>query len=409
MEKKDRREELTITHKAEKRILHTLFFLFGFGIMAWVPRFPEVKDNLKLSNGAFGWLLTTGSIGAFCGLLVVGHIVHKVGVLKVSVVSAILLYGSFAAVVHIKSPVYFAICNVIIAFAITAMHVALNTQGFHVQERSGEIVVTSSAGYWSTGALVTAGVSGLMVGKVGLALHIDIVSIATLVVTLYLLLKLRPVLVKANTHPETDYRVRDIFTSFHVDWPVSLGMASCIYMEFAVGDWATIFTKERLGIDSGLSAAPYIVFTIFIIVGRLQVHKILHLRSIAQISKVSTVSAGIIFALCISVATHLPPESKWVAFTLFIIGFSVAGLGSSILGPSYSSAANRRSPHPSSVVVGQFGVMNNVLTTALKWVVAGVIAATGSIALAFMIPALLMVISAYFTHVLDESKPSQTK
>lgn len=409
MDIQNRSGEIAITHKTEKRILHTLFFLFGFGIMAWVPRFPEVKDNLKLSNGAFGWLLTTGSIGAFCGLLAVGHIVHKVGVLKVSVASSILLYGSFAAVVHIKSPIYFAICNIIIAFAITAMHVALNTQGFHVQERSGEIVVTSSAGYWSTGALVTAGVSGLMVGRVGLALQINVVSIGTLIVTLYLLLKLRPVLVKANTHPETDYRVRDIFTSFHVDWPVSLGMASCIYMEFAVGDWATIFTKERLGIESGLSAAPYIFFTIFIIIGRLQVHKILHLRSIAQISKVSTVSAGVIFILCISIATHLPPSSKWVAFTLFIIGFSVAGLGSSILGPSYSSAANRRSPHPSSVVVGQFGVMNNLLTTALKWVVAGVIAATGSIALAFMIPAFLMVVSAYFTYVLDETKPSQTK
>lgn len=398
-----------ISHDEEKRLIHILFFLFGFGIMAWVPRFPEVKDNLELSNGAFGWLLTTGSIGAFCGLLAVGHIVHKVGVLKVSVVSAVLLYGSFAAVVHIKNPLYFAICNVIIAFAITAMHVALNTQGFHVQERSGEIVVTSAAGYWSTGALVTAGVSGLMVGKVGLAFHIDIVSITTLLLTLYIIFRLRPVLVVANTHPETDYRVRDIFTSFHLDWPVSLGMAAVIYMEFAVGDWATIFTKERLDIDSGLSAMPYIFFTIFIIIGRLRVHKILHKHTIAQISKFSTMTAGAIFAICITVATHLPPSGKWIAFTLFIVGFSAAGLGSSILGPSYTSAANRRSPNPSSVVVGQFGVMNNVLTTVLKWVVAGVIAATGSIALAFMIPAALMIVSGFFTYVMDETKPSQTR
>lgn len=398
-----------ITHKEEERILHILFFIFGFGIMAWVPRFPEIKDNLQLNNGAFGVLLTTGSFGAFFGLLVVGHIVHKVGVYKVSIAGVLLLYGSFVAVVHIKNPLYFAICNVVIAFAITALHIAFNTQAFSVQEQSGGHIITSSAGYWSSGALVTAGISGFMVGNVSLAIHIDTVSIVSAATSIYLLLKLRPILVQANIHPETDYIIKDIFTSFYIDWPVSLGMAAVIYMEFAVGDWATIFTKERLGIDSGLSAAPYIVFTLFIIIGRLKVYKLLDKYPVASLSKFSTITAGIVFIVTISIATHLPADAKWIAFTLFIIGFSAAGLGSSFVAPNYSRAANRRSPHPSSVVVGQFGVMNNVLTTALKWVVAGVIAATGSIALAFMIPAVLMIVSGYFTYVMDESKPSQTR
>jgi MFS family permease len=397
-----------MTYKQEERILHILFFLFGFGIMAWVPRFPEVKENLGLSNGVFGTLLTTGSIGAFFGLLAVGHIVHQVGVFKVSIWGTILLYGSFIAVVHIKSPLYFALCNIVIAFAITAIHIAFNTQAFHVQEKSGSHIVTRSAGYWSSGALVTAGISGFMVGNVGLALQIDIVSIFTAAVTIYLVIKLRPMLVKANTHPETDYKVKDIFTSFYIDWPVSLGMAGAIYMEFAVGDWATIFTKERLDIDSGLSAAPYIAFTFFIILGRLWVYKLLDRYLVANLSRSALISSGAIFILCISIATHLPASAKWISFTLFVVAFSVAGLGTSFVAPNYSRAANRRSPNPSSVVVGQFGVMNNVLTTACKWVVAGVIAATGSIALAFMIPAVLMIFSGYFTYVMDDTKPAQT-
>ena len=397
-----------MTYKQEERILHILFFLFGFGIMAWVPRFPEVKENLGLSNGVFGTLLTTGSIGAFFGLLAVGHIVHQVGVFKVSIWGTILLYGSFIAVVHIKSPLYFALCNIVIAFAITAIHIAFNTQAFHVQEKSGSHIVTRSAGYWSSGALVTAGISGFMVGNVGLALQIDIVSIFTAAVTIYLVIKLKPMLVKANTHPETDYKVKDIFTSFYIDWPVSLGMAGAIYMEFAVGDWATIFTKERLDIDSGLSAAPYIAFTFFIILGRLWVYKLLDRYLVGNLSRSALISSGAIFILCISIATHLPASAKWISFTLFVVAFSVAGLGTSFVAPNYSRAANRRSPNPSSVVVGQFGVMNNVLTTACKWVVAGVIAATGSIALAFMIPAVLMIFSGYFTYVMDDTKPAQT-
>jgi hypothetical protein len=53
--------------------------------------------------------------------------------------------------------------------------------------------------------------------------------------------------------------------------------------------------------------------------------------------------------------------------------------------------------------------MNNLIGTAFKWVIAGAIALTGSVALAFMIPAVLMIISGYFTYVMDETKPSRTK
>ena len=392
-----------LTHKVEKRDLHALFFLFGFGIMAWVPRFPEVKANLGLDNGAFGSLLTTGSIGAFLGLLTVGHIVHKVGVFRVSLIGTIALFSAFAAIVQIKEALLFALCNIVIGFAITTMHVALNTQGFHVQERSGDIIVTSSAGYWSAGALATAGVSGLLVGNVGLAMHMGAVSALCALIMVGLIIHLRPVLVEANSHPESDYRIRDIFTSFHLDWPVSLGLAGAVYLEFAIGDWGTIFTKERIGIDSGLSTLPYIIFTIFMIAGRLSVQKIQAKYEIDKVARASSLFAGIGFGAFIIVATHLPAAQKNLSFILVIIAFSLAGIGSALLGPSYSTAANRRSPHPSAVVVGQLGVTNNVLTTALKWIVAGVIAATGSIGLALLIPAVLVIASSACTYVMRES------
>lgn len=391
-----------MTHKQEKKLLHALFFLFGFGIMAWVPRFPELKKNLGLPDGQFGSILTTGSIGAFLGLLTVGHIVHKVGVMKVASAASILLFSTFAVVVHVHNPLYFIFLNISLGFAITSLHVSLNTQGFHVQERSGDIVVTSTAGYWSAGALVTAGIAGLLVDNVGLALHMDILSLFCAVAMLSILIRLKPVLVKANTHPETDYRIRDIFIGFHLDWPVSLGMAGAVYLEFAIGDWGTIFTKERIGINSGLSALPYIIFTVFMIFGRLSVQKILHRYKIDRISRFSSIFAGATFAILIAIAVNLPACAKWYSFALVIAAFSAAGIGSAVLGPSYSSAANRRSPHPSAVVVGQLGLMNNVLTTALKWIVAGVIAATDSIALALMIPAVLMVLSSAYTKVMRE-------
>jgi MFS family permease len=391
-----------ITHQLEKRYLSILFFIFGFGIMAWVPRFPDVKENLGLSNGAFGSIITTGAIGAFTGLLTAGHIVHKVGVKKVFVSATFLLYLAYIAIVQVHSPSLFIFFNIIIGFGITCIHVSLNAQGFHIQERSGDNVITSTAGYWSAGALVTAIISGAVVDYVGIALHVGTVAVVAAVLSLYIGSKMKSAFVPANEHPETDYRIRDIFTSFHLDWPISLGLASAIYLEFAIGDWGTIFTKERLGVNGTLSTLPYIIFTVFMIAGRLSIHKIPAHYPLHRLAKYSTLLAGIGFMATISVATHLPESAKWASYALFLLGFSLAGLGSAILGPSFTAAANRRSPNPSAVVIGQLGVANNVLTTALKWLVAGVIGATGSIALALMIPAGLMIVAAFFTSALEE-------
>lgn len=398
---KDKRE---LSVDQERRILHAIFFTFGLGIMGWIPRFPEVKENLGLNNAAFGSILTTGAIGAFLGLLTVGHVVHKVGVRKVFITAATIIYGSLTAIVHVQNPLIFVALNIIIGFGITAMHISINAQGFDLQERSEINVIVSSSGYWSAGALTTAILSGFLVGKVGLSLHIGAVSISSLLISLYLLSQLKSHVVTANTHPESDYSIKDIFTSFHLDWPISLGMACIVYLEFAIADWGTIFTKERLEVTAGQSTLPYIFFTIFIIFGRLSAHRLTGEIPLDKLARILSAVAGFGFVIPIIIATHLPESQKNASFILFIIAFSLAGLGSSILAPSFTSAANRRSPHPSAVVVGQFGVTNNVLTTMLKWIVAGVIGATGSIALGLMIPGFLAIIGIFFSRALVEEK-----
>ena len=391
-----------VDHSLEQKLLHTLFFLFGFGIMAWVPRFPEVKAHLGLQNGAFGSLMSTGSVGAFFGLLTVGHIIHRFGALKVTLVSIFILFASLGIVVHVQSSFLFLIFNLVFGFGITAVHVCLNSQGFHFLERSKINLITSTAGYWSAGALTTAIVSGFLVNRVSLIVHIDFFCAVLTISMFALVIRLRSVLIQSNSDSAHDYSIKEIFTGFRIDWPVSLGMACAVYLEFAVGDWGTIFTKDRLGINAGLSAAPYIVFTAMMIFGRLLIHRLLPKAPLHLWVKRATVLAGTGFGICIIVATHLPASLKWWSFTLFILGFALAGLGSSFVGPSFFAAANRRSSQPSAVVVGQFGVVNNVIMFGIKWIVAWTIQFTGSIALAMMIPTAMILATVFFT---DSLKP----
>lgn len=388
------------THKEEEKLVHALFFIFGLGIMAWVPRFPELKANLGLSNGAFGTILTTGSFGAFIGLLTIGHLVQKWGVFKVAVPATLIVYGCLAIAVNVSSPTLFIFANAAIAFGVTAQHISFNTHGFSLQDRSGSPIVTTTAGYWSSGALITAIISGFLVELVDFKIHMTLIALFCGAFSILLLFQLRPVLVTANRKSVEDFRIRDIFTKFHLDKPVSIAMACAIYLEFAISDWGTIFTKERLGIESGLHAAPYIVFTIFMITGRLWGINKIKPENLVKTAQRLTLIAGLGFGIFIAIAVHLPESSKWLSFALFIVGFGMAGAGSSILGPVITGAANRRSPHAPSVVVGQLGVTNNILTTAMKWIVAAIVAATGSIATALILPVVLIVLSGFFMRVL---------
>ena len=165
----------SVAPEREQKLLHTVFFLFGFSIMAWVPRFPEVKAQLGLNNGAFGSLISTGSVGAFLGLLTVGHIIHRFGAKRVTVTAIVILLASLASVVHTHSTILFLILNITFGFGITAVHVCINSQAFHFLERSGKNLITSSAGFWSFGALASAIISGFLVGHISLVAQIDVI------------------------------------------------------------------------------------------------------------------------------------------------------------------------------------------------------------------------------------------
>ena len=70
------------------------------------------------------------------------------------------------------------------------------------------------------------------------------------------------------------------------------------------------------------------------------------------------------------------------------------------MAPTFFTAANRRSPLPSAVVVGQLGVINIPAVFILKAVVAWTAQFTGSLAIALTIPALMLIAASLFAHVL---------
>ena len=390
----------TISPKSEYRQLQILFFVFAVFIMAWVPRFPEVKANLGLSNGQFGTLISTGTLGSLASLFFTGHIVPKFGAKIVILANTLLLTLSLISITQTKSSSLFLIFNIAMGWGISGYHIAVNAQAFHSMERVKDLTVSRLHGMWALGALSTAIFSGLVVGHIGLSLHIGGLTVAMALVVIASVNKLSPVLIKPNEDKEEHLPLRTLITSFQVDWLVSGGLLCAVFLEFATGDWSAIFTKERIGVNAGLAALPYIFFMIAMIAGRLGANSLAKRFHIHHTVRFLALFGGFGFLLFIAIAVNIPEEHKYWALASTCVAFVFGGAGSSLMAPTFYTAGNQRSKLPSAVVVGQMGVVNNVAVFILKACVAWTAQFSGSLALALTIPAALLISAAYFAKVL---------
>ena len=383
----------------EKRYVGILFFLFAVQIMSWIPRFPEVKKNLELSNGEFGTYLSIGATGTVVAMLSTGHLVQKYGSKVVLIFSAVTMCIAASTLVHLQSPLIFIFVNMLNGGSIAAFNIAINAQAFHAQDRAGEMIISRQHGYWTIGALATAIFSGIMVDVVSITTHITVLSAVLFFTIYYFVSKLGPELIKPSIHEKDDFKVMDLFKSFRIDVLVSTALACGIIVEFVTADWSAIYSKETIGVSGSLATIPYIASLIAMIIGRLGIHIVTRRIPLESMVKIGSVVGGVGFIGFITASNMLVDISKTASFICAIAGFAIGGLGSSFLSPTLFTAANARSPQHSAVVVGQMGVVNAVLILIIKTIIAWTAQFTGSIAIALIIPGLMLISVAFMSKV----------
>jgi MFS family permease len=384
--------------KQELNLIKGLFFLFGLLIMSWVPRFPEVKANLRLTNGEFGSIVSMGAFGNLVALLTIGHLVHKYGARWILHISALSLAVSLAFLTHSTSSLLFLVFIIIQGGAISAFHISINAQGFFFQDRTKRQIITLLSGFWSSGALISSMIAGLLVDRVDLGTYTNVLSTICFVVMTLIIIRITPNLVKADVNPNSNHKARDMFKGFKIDVSVSAALMLVIMLEYAVSDWAAIFVKEDMNILSGIHTLPYILFTLAMIIGRLNLHNLLPHYCINFLIVRASLLSGLSFIAGIIAVSFVGTANKTLVLIILSISFTVAGLGSSFLGPSVMNAANTRSKFPSSVVIGQIGVINIVLVFVMRWVIAWTAQAT-SLSIALCIPALMLLAVPYFSKI----------
>jgi len=386
----------TVKPATEYKLIQALFLVYAFLLMAWIPRFPEIKANLGLNIGEFGTLISTAAIGGVVSLFLTGHLVHKYGVKRVILTNIWILGAAYFFIVRTESLGIFLICNIAIGWSSSAYHISINAQGFSAMARVKDLTIARLHGMWSLGTLLTAIFSGFILNYMSISWHVGgLAVIATLVLTT-IVQRLTPVLIKANQNEEEHLPLKTLFTSFRIDWLVSGGFLTAVFIEFSTGDWSAIFAKERIGVSPGLAALPYVVFMIAIITGRLNAGSLAKRFHVQRMIRFLALFGGGGFLLFLAITVQIPAHHKNIALTTTCIAFAFAGIGSSVITPSFFAAANQRSPLPSAVVIGQLGVVNVFSIFFIKAVVAWTAQFTGSLAIALTIPALMLMTASYF-------------
>ena len=394
--------------RAERRDLQAIFFLFGLGIMCLAPRLPDIKANLDVSTTYFGFLMSTGSIGAFSAQLTMGHIVHRLGVYKVLIFSATATYITLGVLIELHNPEIYLLVNVLCGFAWASYHIAINAQALHRQAESGVQIIPMLHGLWSAGAVATAFIALLISSSVSLNWHIYPLIIIVYILKLRAIKRLRPVLLAGNEVTEADEIVtfRKMISSFSIDWVVSIGFLCALMLEVAVGDWVTIMARQEFGVSKSLAVVPYFLFMGAMILGRLNYNRIKGNRSDKEMVQPFVVMGGTVFLISLALSMQLKESNVYLGFAVFCLGTLLTGIGISFVGPLFFGYASARSDKPGGVAVAELGALNQVLTFIGRGVIS-VVAGAVSLPIAMTIPGVMLIFVAFFVAAASQPRKKQ--
>ena len=373
--------------------------------MSTATRFPEIRDQLNINNGTFGTYLSLGAIGGVISFILVGHLVHSIGVKPIVSFSATGLFLSIGLVPHIQKPIYWLVLSILTAFFWVSFHIANNAQAIHRQEEVGELILPKLHGLWSLGALITSILAIAITPYVTLAWHIDVVVIAMWALTMYGIFKSTPYFIKKNEEADAFPNLSPIgiAKTFKFQPVIVIAMVLAMQTEFSIQDWSAIYVKDSLKMSASTSIWGYAVFISAMIILRFNAKRMAAKWSERELITKLPILGGVGFAVCISLGTWLSETNRILGFIVALVGFALAGFGSSILAPTIFAISFRKTSLPSSVVVAQLGLTQTIATFIAKVIIAWVAQAT-SVTVALMIPALMLLATTKFSHLGKDSK-----
>ncbi|MEU2679594.1 MFS transporter [Streptomyces sp. NPDC007107] len=130
-----------------------LFFTNGALFANLLPRYPQIKADLGLSNSLYGLTVAAFPAGAIAAGLAAGAAIRRLGSARAAVLGTLLTGAGILAAGLADSVVLFAGALFLAGAMDAVTDVAQNAHGLRVQRRYGRSIINSFHAVWSIGAV----------------------------------------------------------------------------------------------------------------------------------------------------------------------------------------------------------------------------------------------------------------
>lgn len=318
-----------------------LFFVNAVLYANLVPRLPEVKERLDLSNAALGAAIAAMPVGAMLAGLLAPLLIQRLGSAKVASFGLVLLAAAVAGIPLSRAWVVFAALMLLVGALDAVVDVAQNAHGFRVQRAYGRSIVNAFHGLWSIGAVAGGLVGSAAAGlSVPLALHLSVSAalFGVLALLAYRFLLRGPEDAERVTAGAgaPDPGVRSLrlgrLPGHTVLVLAALGaLAACgAFVEDAGASWGALYLRGEVGASAATGGLAFVSLQAAMTVGRLTGDRAVNRYGQRRVALVG----GAAITLGMSGALAFPS----VGTTL--VGFALAGLGVATLIPAVMHTAD---------------------------------------------------------------------
>lgn len=302
------------------------FFISGFGYSSWASRIPGIQQQLNLNEAELGSVLFAMPVGLILTLPLTKVLLRKHSSNKIMLIGALLFNAILCLPGFTSSTLQLIAVLFCFGAARNLMNISMNAQSVGVQSHYSRSIITTFHGVWSLSGFAGAGLGSLMVANhIGIDVHLPLAGITMIILALI-------------AYPKTLYqepieeKPKPVFSL--PDKSV-LGYAlicfACMATENVMYDWAIIYFQKTGAAPAATAATGFVVYMIFMTLGRFGGDKIIHKTSIISIIKYS----GLFIFVGLLAATLFP--NKYVIFG----SFAIIGLGVSCIVPLIFSLAGR--------------------------------------------------------------------
>jgi MFS family permease len=303
-----------------------------------VPRLPEVKADLGLSNSSLGAALAAMPLGALLAGVSSAVLIRRFGSARVASAGLFLLATAVWAAAAAPNWFWLAFALLFAGALDAVVDVAQNAHGLRVQRGYGRSILNAFHGIWSIGA-VTGGLLGSAAAGLGIPLPVHLAAVGV-VFGVPALFGSRAMLpghddterdAAGAGSPPSAATTRSLRRAA-LPAMAALGvLAACgAFVEDAGASWSALYLRDELAAGAAAAGLGFVALSTAMTVGRLTGDRVVDRFGQRRVAR----AGGALTAVGMGLALAVP------SIPTTLVGFALAGLGVATLVPAVYHAAD---------------------------------------------------------------------